>query len=182
MKQGFDFDFRVFVTAAESELSLSVDADPVLFEGVHIMRLNELVEVRFIPELHSDLPVAGEGVPEPFRFPIASVDDARMFSLRSSDISVTTHKGASPGIYRVPLYSEMLLDCDAPSFGLAWVVAPEEWLEMMSEVESIENSTSYFEPTRISALAETRVAQFLISTILPSPLLPDHVRDIVGTS
>ncbi|MFD3596228.1 hypothetical protein ACFWU5_26205 [Nocardia sp. NPDC058640] len=124
----------------------------------------------------------GEGVPEPFRFPIASVDDARLFSLRSCDISVTTHKGASPDIYRVPLYSEMLLDCDAPSFGLTWVVARKEWLEMMSEVESIEKSTSYFEPVRISALAETRVAQFLMDTILPSPLLPDHVRETVGMS
>ncbi|MEV0543117.1 hypothetical protein [Nocardia salmonicida] len=163
----------------DAEVAAQLGVDPEPFDGVYSVVLNELIEIRFIPDVSAVFP-SSEILLFDEECPVITARDARLWSLRSSDLNVTVNSILAPGEGAVPLFPGWAGTGDSPADGTAWFVGTEEWSELMVQLRQLELETSFNNPTFFSELSGTPLARLLADRILPSNRLPSGVLEVLG--
>lgn len=159
----------------------AVDAEnPHLFQGAYVVVLNSGVEIRFVPDVSHFAPPWNA-----HRFegndPIASSTQAFLWSLRTSEYSVTPNLELVGGEEEVALLPYEPADPDDPNIGIVWYVDTEEWTGLEAELADLSERTDQYDDfVRLSELEETHLGKFLNERFLSSSHLTHFTLEALG--
>jgi hypothetical protein len=183
-KLTYEADVRVYVRRETWE---NEGATSQFFVGVYTVALNSHVRIAFVPDVSDVCPPWREDL-VPNGAEVSSEREARLFQVLTSEYSVTPNSRLAgreeviqlPSGNPPPDLDPWGAELSGPNHGTIWYVALDDWQALADELEELtESAYSEVHFVRMSQIAGTHLAKFLVERFLSSGRLPASHLEIL---